>query len=66
VLSIQLLFQIRNQFLPAFFCEGLLNPNFEFGSADLCLRRHIKYYDEKAMEVSSRLFIAANDGESIA
>jgi hypothetical protein len=32
----------------------------------LCLRRHIKYYDEKAMEVSSRLFIAANYGESIA
>jgi hypothetical protein len=54
VLPIQLLLQIRNQFLQALFCESLLNPNFEFGSADLRLRHHTKHYDESARKVSCR------------
>ena len=48
VLPIQLLFQMRDKLLQAFFVQGLLNPNFEFGSADLRLRRHINHYDESA------------------
>ena len=53
VLPVQLLFQIRNQFLQALFCESLFNPNFEFGSANLHLRRHTKHYDKHARKVSS-------------
>jgi hypothetical protein len=48
VLSIQLLFQIRNQLLQALFRESLLNPNFEFGSAGLHSRHHTKHYDKNA------------------
>ncbi len=58
VLPIQLLFQIRDKLLQAFFVEGLLNPNFEFGSTDLCLRRHIKHYDKNARQISSRFCIS--------
>jgi len=54
VLPIQLLFQIRNHFLQAPFCESLFDPNFEFGSANLRLRRHTKHYDKHARKVSSR------------
>ena len=54
VLPIQLLFQIRDKLLQAFFVQGLLNPNFEFGSADLHMRRHIKHYDEDAREPSAQ------------
>jgi len=63
VLTIQLLFQIRNQFLQAFFCEGLLNPNFEFGSADLRLRRHINHYDKNARKVSFYSCDLVNEGK---
>ena len=63
VLPIQLLFQIRDQFLQALFCESLLNPNFEFGSADLRLRRHTKHYDKSARKVSFHFCNPAYEGK---
>ena len=61
VLPIQLLLQIRDKLLQALFCESLLNPNFEFGSANLRLRRHIKHYDKHARKVSYRFCISVNE-----